>query len=238
MIKVFLSKIDKKGSNTLKDFLDSNELNKQETNIISGFLAPMIALDTEWTSLSDNRHKHKIKGLKHFNYCDHFYDGIIEEKTYSQWSKWSDCSYHKSKRSRSHEWRHISFTSTDNEFEERDCYKGSIMINVVSRSNNYAGAQWYHKYLSGRYQIAQWVNGRPAYKREEKTEGGNEVFLWYNSKLASWHLSDGYDFSVGYGCYMYIKSPERDVTKLNHKWFENIGDDIWDWRETATVTIS
>ena len=63
MIKVFLSKIDRKGSNTLKDFLDSHdELNKQETNIISGFLAPMIALDTEWTSLSDNRHKHKIKG--------------------------------------------------------------------------------------------------------------------------------------------------------------------------------
>jgi len=85
-----LSKIDKKGSNTLKHFLDSQEFNKQDNYIINGMLAPMIGNDTEWTNWSGDRQEHKIKVLEK-DLCNHFYDSTIETKSRSLWSHWSDC---------------------------------------------------------------------------------------------------------------------------------------------------
>jgi len=88
-------------------------------------LAPMIGNDTEWTNWSGDRQEHKIKGLEK-NLCDHIYDRTIETKSRSLWSHWSDCSSQntKSKRTRTIEWKHISFTSTYNESQERQCHRG------------------------------------------------------------------------------------------------------------------
>ena len=34
------------------------------------------------------------------------------------------------------------------------------------------------------------------FQRDQKTEIGNEVYLWYNSDKGSWRLSDGDNFQA------------------------------------------
>ena len=49
------------------------------------------------------------------------------------------------------------------------------------------------------------------FQRDEKTEDGKEIYLWYISDVGRWQFSDGENFQAKNNwCFMYIVSPGKN----------------------------
>ena len=103
----------------------------------------------------------------------------------------------------------------------------SIHVNVVSGLTIKKAKDWTDKNFSGRFHLVETLNGRPAYQvsflidkkhfkkifvnflfqRDEKTECGRDIRLWYQETEKKWLLTcTSKNQTKSKICYMHIKS--------------------------------
>ena len=68
---------------------------------------------------------------------------------------------------------------------------------------------WAERNWSGSYHLVDIYNERPVYKRDEKTENDEDVYMWYHSGK-KWRFTDGANFiAKNTNCWMHMNSSRK-----------------------------